>query len=42
MMSALHAHPRVAAELSAIEADVAAGKLLPTLAVDRIMGLMGI
>ncbi len=42
LMSALHAHPRVAAELPVIEADVAAGRLLPTLAVDRIMGLMGL
>lgn len=42
LMSALHAHPRVAAELPSIETDVASGKLLPTLAVDRIMALMGL
>ena len=42
LMSALHANPRVAAALPAIEAEVAAGKLLPTLAVDQIMGLIGL
>ena len=42
LMSALHANPRVAAALPAIEAEVAVGKLLPTLAVDRIMGLIGL
>ena len=42
LMSALQANPRVAGELPVIEAEVAAGKLLPTLAVDRIMGLMGL
>ncbi|MGL4397712.1 MAG: methylmalonyl Co-A mutase-associated GTPase MeaB [Hyphomicrobium sp.] len=42
LMSALRANPRVAEDLPRIEADVAAGHLLPTLAVDRIMGLMGL
>lgn len=42
MMAALKANPKVAAELSGIEASVADGTLLPTLAVDRIMGLMGL
>ncbi len=42
LMSALKANPRVAAELPAIEADVAAGKLLPTRAVDRLMSLLGV
>ena len=42
MMAALKANPQVAAELSGIEDAVRAGTLLPTLAVDRIMGLMGI
>ena len=42
MMSALRANPRVATELSGIEDAVRNGALLPTLAVDRIMGLMGL
>ncbi len=42
LMSALRANPRVAAELPSIEAGVAAGTLLPTLAVDKIMGLIGL
>ncbi len=42
MMAALKANPQVAAELSGIEASVGNGTLLPTLAVDRIMRLMGI
>ncbi len=42
MMGALKANPRVAAELSGIEDAVSRGALLPTLAVDRIMSLMGI
>lgn len=41
MMAALKANPQVAAELDGIEASVRQGTLLPTLAVDRIMGLMG-
>ena len=42
MMAALKANPKVAAELDSIEAAVRQGTLLPTLAVDRIMGLMGL
>jgi LAO/AO transport system kinase len=42
MMAALKANTKVAAELSGIEDAVRAGTLLPTLAVDRIMGLIGI
>jgi LAO/AO transport system kinase len=41
-MGALKAHPEVAAELPKIEASVREGTLLPTLAVDRLMGLMGL
>ncbi len=40
LMGALRANSRVAAELPGIEAAVANGTLLPTLAVDRIMDLM--
>ena len=42
LMAALKANPAVATELPGIEAAVAAGTLLPTLAVDRVMGLMGL
>lgn len=42
LMSALKANPGVAAELPQIENSVARGTLLPTLAVDRIMALMGL
>jgi LAO/AO transport system kinase len=42
MTAALKSNPKVAAELSGIEASVSNGTLLPTLAVDRIMGLMGL
>ncbi|MEZ5900202.1 MAG: methylmalonyl Co-A mutase-associated GTPase MeaB [Hyphomicrobiaceae bacterium] len=42
LMSALKSNPKVAAELSNIEQAVGAGTLLPTLAVDEIMGLMGL
>lgn len=42
MMGALKSNPRVAAELSGIEDAVSQGALLPTLAVDRIMSLVGI
>ena len=41
LMAALKAHPDVARELPQIEADVRSGNLLPTLAVTRIMRLMG-
>lgn len=42
LMEALRANPRVAAALPGIEADVREGRLLPTLAVDRILELMGL
>jgi LAO/AO transport system kinase len=42
LMAALKANPQVAAELSGIENSVRNGTLLPTLAVERIMGLMGV
>ncbi|CEJ88419.1 Putative LAO/AO transport system kinase, argK family [Hyphomicrobium sp. GJ21] len=42
LMGALKAHPEVASELPKIEASVREGTLLPTLAVDRLMGLMGL
>ena len=41
LMAALKANPQVAAELAGIETSVRNGTLLPTLAVERIMGLMG-
>ncbi len=41
LMAAMTSNPGVAESLPAIEASVANGTLLPTLAVDRIMGLMG-
>jgi len=41
LMAALKANPDVARELPGIEADVRAGRLLPTLAVGRVMALMG-
>lgn len=42
LMETLHDNARVAAELPQIEADVREGRLLPTLAVDRIMTLVGL
>lgn len=42
LMGALKANPSVAADLPAVEAAVANGTLLPTLAVDRIMAQMGL
>ncbi len=42
LMAALRANPSVAAALPGIEADVHEGRLLPTLAVDRILTLMGL
>jgi LAO/AO transport system kinase len=42
LMAALKANAAVAAELGSIEEAVSAGTLLPTLAVDRIMDLMGL
>lgn len=42
LMDALHSNAKVASELPQIEADVREGRLLPTLAVDRVMTLMGL
>ncbi|MFN3868554.1 MAG: methylmalonyl Co-A mutase-associated GTPase MeaB [Hyphomicrobiaceae bacterium] len=42
LMSAMRDNPRVASALPGIEADVREGRLLPTLAVDRILDLMGL
>lgn len=42
LMDALRCNARVAAELPQIEADVREGRLLPTLAVDRVMTLIGL
>lgn len=41
LMGALRAHPQVAVELPGIEAAVRDGTLLPTLAVERLMSMMG-
>ncbi|MET0639541.1 MAG: methylmalonyl Co-A mutase-associated GTPase MeaB [Hyphomicrobium sp.] len=41
LMGALRANPAVAAELPKIEASVREGTLLPTLAVERVMAMMG-
>ena len=42
LMGVVKANPAVAAQLPAIEADVAEGRLMPTLAVDQIMKLMAL
>jgi LAO/AO transport system kinase len=42
LMSAVKANPVVAATLPALESDVRDGRLLPTLAVDRIMAMIGL
>ena len=42
LMSALRENPAVAAALPGIEADVRDGRLLPTLAVERILAMMGL
>jgi LAO/AO transport system kinase len=42
LMAALKANPKVAAELPAIEIAVRNGTLLPTLAVERLIGMMGL
>ncbi|MCH9807906.1 MAG: methylmalonyl Co-A mutase-associated GTPase MeaB [Alphaproteobacteria bacterium] len=42
LMAALKGNKDVARELPQIEADVRAGRLLPTLAVERVIALMGI
>lgn len=41
IMETVHANPRVSARMLSIEDDVRQGRLLPTLAVDEIMGLIG-
>jgi GTPase len=42
VMAGLKSNPRVAERLPGIETEVRAGRLLPTLAVDRILSLAGI
>ena len=42
LMSAMKANPRVASELPGLETAVRQGSLMPTLAVDRIMEMMGL
>lgn len=42
LMAALKSNPAVAKRLPDIEGDVRDGRLLPTLAVDEILGLMGL
>ena len=42
LMGVVKANPAVSAQLPAIEADVADGRLMPTLAVDQIMKLMAL
>jgi LAO/AO transport system kinase len=42
LMGALKSNPKVAAELPSIEAAVAEGRLMPTLAADRLIALMGV
>lgn len=42
LLSALNANADVARELPGVEASVRAGKLMPTLAVKQIIGLMGL
>lgn len=41
LMASLQAHPAVSAILPRLEADVRAGKILPTRAVDQVMKLIG-
>ena len=42
LMGALKANPAVAAPLPGLEAEVRAGRLIPTRAVDRVMEMMGV
>jgi LAO/AO transport system kinase len=42
VMASLKSNPRVAERMPALEAEVRAGRLLPTLAVEEILGLSGI
>ena len=41
LMQAVRANPHVAGELTTLEQEVRAGRMIPTLAVDKIMQLMG-
>ena len=40
MLARLHEHPKVAAAMPRIEADVRAGLLMPTVAVEQVVGMM--
>ena len=40
MLARLHEHPKVAAALPGIEAEVRAGRLMPTVAVEQVVGMM--
>ena len=42
LMGALQANPQVASALPALEAEVRTGRMLPTLAVDQIVAMMGL
>ena len=42
LMAALKANPKVAARLPEIESGVRDGRILPTLAVDEVLALMGL
>jgi GTPase len=42
VMTSLKANPRVAQRLPALEEEVRAGRLVPTLAVDEIREMIGI
>jgi LAO/AO transport system kinase len=42
LMGMLKANPAVATELAILESEVGRGQLLPTLAVDRVMALLGV
>ena len=42
VMASLHANPKVAERVPKLEAEVAAGRLLPTLAVDEIVSVSGL
>ncbi len=42
MLEAMRQNPQVAAELPRLEADVREGRMIPTRAADRVLGLMGL
>lgn len=42
VMAAFRAAPQVAAEIKRLEGEVAAGRLVPTLAVERLIGMAGL